>query len=201
MRNSITLVAAREEIPPRVRGLPRGNKRSALRALRTGNKMAMICWSPRTELQTFGSDPFFRRFFDWGDVDSLGANGERTWYPPMNLVEEKDQLLAHLELPGIDPKSVQVTLQGDLLVIQGERKDEHEETQGKYLKREHAYGSFQRSVQLPYPVQADKVKAQYKNGIMTIVLPKAEESVGRQIPVEVNSRRDEVSTQSERNRT
>jgi HSP20 family protein len=161
--------------------------------------MALIRWSPRTELHTFGSDPFLRRFFDRIDADFLGGNGEHTWYPPLDLVEEKDRLLAHLELPGIDPESVQVTLQGDLLVIQGERKDEHEETQSKYLKREHAYGSFQRSVQLPYRVQADKVKAQYKNGIMTIVLPKAEESVGRQIPVEVSHRRDAVSTHSERN--
>ena len=147
--------------------------------------MALIRWSLRTDLQPFGSEPFFRRFFDLVDSDSLGGNGERTWYPPMDLIEEKDRLLAHLELPGIDPKSVQVNLQGDLLVIQGERNEEREETQGKYLKREHAYGSFQRSVQLPYHVQSDKVKAQYKNGIMTIVLPKAEEHVGRQIPVEV----------------
>ena len=147
--------------------------------------MARIRWSPRTELQAFGCDPFFRRFFDLVDEDFLGGKGERTWYPPMDLVEEKDRLLAHLELPGIDPKSVQVNVQGDLLVIQGERKAEREENQGKYLKREHAYGSFHRSVQLPYHVQPDKVTAQYKNGIMTIVLPKAEEHVGRQIPVEV----------------
>ena len=160
--------------------------------------MALIRWSPKTELQTFGSDPFFRRFFDLFDTEFLGGNGERTWYPPMDLVEEKDRLLVHLELPGIDAKSVQVNLQGDLLVIQGERKEEREETQGKYLKREHAYGSFQRSVQLPYHVQAENVKAQYKNGIMTIVLPKVEEYVGRQIPVEVENslRRDEVSTHS-----
>lgn len=147
--------------------------------------MSLIRWTPRTELEPYGRDPIIRSFFDLVDGDYFGGNSERTWCPPMDLVEEKDRLLAHVELPGIDPKSVQVSLQGDLLVIQGERKEEHEETQGKYLKREHAYGSFQRSVQLPYHVQADKVKAQYKNGIMTIVLPKAEEYVGRQIPVEV----------------
>lgn len=148
--------------------------------------MSLIRWTPRAELEPFGRDPMFRRYFDLVDNrDFFGGNSERTWCPPMDLVEEKDRLLAHVELPGIDPKSVQVSLQGDLLVIQGERKEEREETQGKYLKREHAYGSFQRSVQLPYHVQADKVKAQYKNGIMTIVLPKAEEYVGRLIPVEV----------------
>ena len=147
--------------------------------------MSLIRWTPRTELELFGRDPMFRRLLDLVDSDSFGGNSDRTWCPPMDLVEEKDRLLAHVELPGIDPKSVQVSLQGDLLVIHAERKEEHEETQGKFLKREHTYGSFQRSVQLPYHVQADKVKAQYKNGIMTIVLPKAEEYVGRQIPVEV----------------
>jgi|RhiMethySRZTD1v2_1073278.scaffolds.fasta_scaffold420486_2 HSP20 family protein len=147
--------------------------------------MSLIRWTPRTEQELFGRDPIFSRLFNLVDIDSFGGNSERTWCPPMDLVEEKDRLLAHVELPGIDPKSVQVSLQGDLLMIQGERKEEHEETQGKYLRREHAYGSFQRSVQLPYHVQADKVKAQYKNGIMTIVLPTAEEQVGRQILVEV----------------
>ena len=147
--------------------------------------MALIRWTPRTELAFTGRDPLLTRFLDLVDGDFFAGNSERTWCPPMDLVEEKDRLLAHVELPGIDPKSVQVSLQGDLLVIQGDRKEEREETQGKFLKREHAYGSFQRSVQLPYHVQADKVKAQYKNGIMTIVLPKAEEYVGRQIPVEV----------------
>ena len=147
--------------------------------------MSLIGWTPRTELVPFGRDPIFRPLFDLVESDFFGGNSERTWCPPMDIVEEKDRLLAHVELPGIDSKSVQVSLQGDLLVIQGERKEEHAETQAKYLKREHAYGSFQRSVQLPYHVQADKVKAQYKNGIMTIVLPKAEEYVGRQITVEV----------------
>jgi len=148
-------------------------------------EMSLIRWSPRTELESFGRDPIFTRFFDLIDSEFAGRNSERPWCPPMDLVEEKDRLLAQVELPGIDPKSVQVSLQGDLLVIQAERRDEHDETQGRYLEREHAYGSFQRSVKLPYHVQADKVKAQYKNGIMTIVLPKAEEYVGRQIPVEV----------------
>ena len=148
--------------------------------------MSLTRWTPRTEPGPYGGDPIFRRFFDLVDSDFFGGDSAHAWCPPMNLVEEKDRLLAHVELPGIDPTSVQVSLQGDLLVIQGQHQGEHEETQAKYLKREHASGPFQRSVQLPYHVQADKVKAHYKNGIMTIVLPKAQEDVGRQIPVEVD---------------
>ncbi len=145
--------------------------------------MALIRWSPRTELQSFARDPFFRRFFD--GLDSLDEALDRPWYPRLDLLEEKDKLVAELELPGIDPKTVQIQLQGDVLAIQGERKEERETKDAKYLKREACYGSFTRTVHLPYRVQSDKVKARYKDGVMTIDLPKAEEFVGRQIPVEV----------------
>jgi HSP20 family protein len=103
----------------------------------------------------------------------------------MDLVEEKDRLLVQLELPGIDPKNVEINLQGDLLTVSGERKDSSERTEGKVLKREQSYGAFQRTLQLPFRVQSEKVKATYEKGVMTISLPKVEEQVGRQIPVDV----------------
>ena len=80
---------------------------------------------------------------------------------------------------------MQIHLQDDLLTIQGDRKAETKSEDGKILKRERVVGPFTRSVQLPYRVQAEKVKATYRNGVMTVHLPKAEEQVGRQIPVEV----------------
>lgn len=146
--------------------------------------MALVRWTPRTELESFSRDPFFRRFFDM--FDEFDASLDRPWFPRLDLVEEKDRLVAKFELPGIDPKNVQIDLQGDVLTIQGERTEEKNEDGGsKLLKREQLFGSFTRTVQLPYRVQAEKVKAQYRNGVMTISLPKAEEYVGRQIPVEV----------------
>ena len=147
--------------------------------------MALVRCNPRLELERVFGDPFFRQFFDLESGDEILGSAERRWYPLMDLVEKPDRLLARLELPGVDPKNVQINLQGDTLVVQGERREENEESKGKYLKREHIYGSFQRTVRLPYRVQADKVKAQYRNGVMTIELPKAEEHVGRQIPVEI----------------
>jgi len=146
--------------------------------------MTLVRWAPRMELDSFTRDPFFRRFFDV--FDEFDSSLDRPWYPRLDLLEEKDRLVANVELPGIDPKNVQINLQGDVLTIQGERSEEKTEDNGrKYLKREQLYGSFTRSVQLPYRVQAEKVKAQYRNGVMTISLPKAEEYVGRQIQVEV----------------
>lgn len=146
--------------------------------------MALVRWAPRTELDGFARDPFFRRLFDMMNDDEL-FTGERTWFPALDLVDEKDRLVLHVELPGVDPKDVQISLQDDVLTIQGQRKSDVEEGKGKFLKREHVYGSFQRTLQLPYRVQGDKVKAHSRDGILVVTLPKAEEHVGRQIPVEI----------------
>jgi HSP20 family protein len=145
--------------------------------------MALIRWSPRAEMGSLARDPFFRHFFD--AFDDTDAGFDRPWYPALDLVDDKDALVAKLEVPGIDPQDVQINLQGDVLTVQGERKEVHESQNAKLLKREQSYGSFTRTVQLPYRVQADKVKARYKDGVMTITLPKAEEFVGRHIPVEI----------------
>jgi len=145
--------------------------------------MSLIRWNPRAELASFDRDPLFRRLFDV--FDEFETNGERRWSPRLDLVEEKDRLVATLDLPGVDPKNIQIHLQGDVLTIQGERVEEAEKKEGsKVLQREQFYGSFTRTMQLPYHVQADKVKAQYRNGVMTVSLPKAEQFVGRSIPVE-----------------
>ena len=145
--------------------------------------MSLIRWSPRTELGSVASDPFFRRFLN--AFDDLDMSLDQPWHPRLDLIEEKDSLVVKVELPGIDPKSVRIDLQGEVLTIQGERREEKEVEGTRYLKREHLFGSFTRTVQLPYRVQADKVKAQHHNGLLNITLPKSEEFVGRQIPVEI----------------
>ena len=147
--------------------------------------MTLIKWQPRSD---YFIDPFFDRldrqvselFGEW-PLESTAQN----WHPAMDLVEEKDRLVLRLELPGVDPKAIEINLQGNLLTVHGERKEESEHKDGTVLKRERRIGSFQRTLQLPYSVQSDKVKASYDKGVMTISLPKVEAQVGRQIPVEV----------------
>lgn len=144
----------------------------------------MIRRAPRPEIEAWTRDPFFRRFFDlWNDEEGF-TNGS-SWHPAMDLVEEQDRLVVEVELPGIEPQDVHIDLQGEVLTVHGERKQETEQKQGKFLKREQRTGAFRRTLQLPYPVQSDTVKAQYKNGVLTITLPKAEDHVGRHIQVEV----------------
>jgi HSP20 family protein len=144
--------------------------------------MASIRWTPRTDLETYSRDPFFRGLWDLFDDRTAPAN--HVWYPAMDVVDEQDRLVVNVDLPGIDPKDVQVNLQNDVLTVHGERKH-GPESNGKVLKREQVYGSFTRTLELPYRVQVDAVKAQYRNGVMSIALPKAEEHIGRQIPVEL----------------
>ncbi len=143
---------------------------------------SLVQFTPRTTLDLFRRDPFFGRFFE-GFLDE-GTESAHAWMPAMDLIDEDDALLVNLEIPGIDPKEIEVNLQGDVLTVRGERKSEYEENKGKWLRREQVYGSFQRSVKLPYPVEADKVKAKTHNGVMSIRLPKAQEVIGRRIPVE-----------------
>jgi len=104
----------------------------------------------------------------------------------LDLVDEDEKLVVHVEIPGMEAKDVQVTLQDDVLTVRGERKLEPS-AKGKVLKREQVYGVWSRTVELPYRVQIDRVKAGYKNGVMTITLPKSEQHLGRSIPVEIES--------------
>lgn len=145
--------------------------------------MTMVKWNPSNLERTFAGEPFFDRFFDLFE-DGSWATPQGSWLPAMDMSEDNDRIVIRVELPGIDPKSVDVKLAGDRLTLRGERKMEtHEGT--TMLKRERIYGVFSRTVQLPYQVDATKVRATSTNGVMEIELPKAEPFVSREIPIEV----------------
>jgi len=101
----------------------------------------------------------------------------------MDISETKDSLVAKVEVPGMDPKDIHISLQEDLLTIKGEKKQEKEEKDEHYHRVERAYGGFTRSVRLPVAVDASKVTASFKNGLLTITLPKTPSARGTTIPV------------------
>lgn len=121
------------------------------------------------------------------NLDRLFApevNAERTWHPALEVTEAEGEFVVSVELPGVKASEVKVTLDGDVLTISGERK--YEGAQESELRlSERAYGKFERSVRLPAPVQADKVGASGKDGILTVTLPKTEEAKPREIKVAV----------------
>jgi HSP20 family protein len=108
------------------------------------------------------------------------------WTPALDLYEEKDNLVVKVELPGMKREDIDVSLHEGSLSISGERKSEEKHQDADVYRTERFVGRFQRTVALPAPVAADKVKAQYKEGILTITLPKTEEAKPKRIDVNVN---------------
>lgn len=129
-------------------------------------------------------DPFFRL---WRQVDSLfdeffgravpgpGDGGARMVGLPLELQETADAFKILAEVPGVDEKDVEVTVSGDMLTIKGEKKAATERTENGAFVSERSYGSFMRSIRLPQGVEADKIEAAFKNGVLTITLPKPAE--------------------------
>jgi HSP20 family protein len=125
-------------------------------------------------------DRLFDRFFEtkWDEFSALGE-----WAPSMDISETKDSLVAKVEVPGMEEKDIQVALQENLLTIKGEKKHEKEEKDEHYHRVERSYGAFTRSVRLPVAVDASKVTAKFKNGLLTVTLPKTPAAKGTTIPV------------------
>jgi HSP20 family protein len=123
------------------------------------------------------------RLFDdmWrGAVAAPAASG---FAPRLDVVERDGELLVSAELPGLEEKDISVEVHGNVLSLQGEKKSEHEERKAGWHWSERSYGSFRRMVELPVDVEADKASASFKNGVLTITLPKAESAKVRNIPV------------------
>lgn len=108
------------------------------------------------------------------------------WTPALDVYEEKENFVVKAELPGMKKEDIDVSLHAGSLSISGERKSEAKEENSEVCRTERYFGRFQRTVTLPAPVAADKVKAQYKDGILTITLPKTEEAKPKQIDVSVS---------------
>ena len=108
------------------------------------------------------------------------------WTPALDLYEEKDNFVVKAELPGMKREEIQVSLHEGSLSISGERKSEEKHKSAEVHRTERFFGRFLRTVTLPGAVAADKVKAQYRDGVLTVTLPKTEESKPKQIDVHVN---------------
>jgi HSP20 family protein len=107
------------------------------------------------------------------------------WAPAVDIWEDKDNLVLTFEIPGIRDKDVNVSITDDLLSVRGERRFDRDVKDESYHRLERVYGKFERNVQLPMPVQADKVKAVYREGVLEITLPKAEEVKPKQIKIDI----------------
>jgi HSP20 family protein len=120
------------------------------------------------------------------ELDSLFESTVKSWAPALDVHEDKDSFVVRTELPGLKREDIEVSLHDSALIISGERKVEKVEAGVEVHRQERYYGKFQRSLALPTPVAADKIKAQYKDGVLTVTLPKVEEAKPKQIDISVN---------------
>ena len=108
---------------------------------------------------------------------------EREWLPPFDVAETAEEIVVQTELPGMEIKDIDITLTDGLLSIKGEKKKEKVDKQEHYRRVERVYGSFSRSFSLPAEVRADGIDAKYRDGVLTVTLPKAEEAKPKRIEV------------------
>jgi HSP20 family protein len=108
------------------------------------------------------------------------------WTPPFDVYEEKDSYVVKAELPGMKKEEINVSIENGELVISGERKGEAKGEGAEVYRSERYFGKFQRTVSLPATVAAKDVRAEYKDGVLTVTLPKSEESKPKQIEVKVS---------------
>jgi HSP20 family protein len=157
--------------------------------------MAIERWRPFVSVERW--DPFRNMSDMQGEVNRLfdsflgrpaaSATGPalRTWAPVLDIHETKDDLVLSFELPGVTDKDVSLSITGDLLTLKGERMANRDVKDESVYHVERVYGKFERSVQLPIPVQAEKVKATYRDGVLEVRLPKVEEVKPKAIKIDI----------------
>lgn len=110
-----------------------------------------------------------------------------TWSPAVDIFETEQNLVLKAELPGIDPKDVEVRVENNTLFLSGQRKFENEVKEENYHRVERSYGSFSRTFALPGTINAENVSAEYKGGILTLTMPKREEAKPKTIKINVSN--------------
>jgi HSP20 family protein len=129
-------------------------------------------------------------------VGILG-NGNNAVMLPLDVAENENEFMVKASMPGVRPEDVQITAQGDTLVIRGEIKADEEKKDERYHLRERRYGQFLRTVTLPTPISADKAQAKFENGVLTLILPKAEEAKPKQIKIAPSSQAQDAKSQAQ----
>jgi HSP20 family protein len=125
---------------------------------------------------------FFDRFL--GGLPGPWREGDL--WPTLDVTESRENYTVTVELPGVDKKDLDVTIEDDVLIVRGEKKKESEEKDESYHRVERSYGSFSRSLRLPGKVDPENIKAKFKKGVLTLTVPKPEEERGRKIEIKAD---------------
>jgi HSP20 family protein len=146
--------------------------------------MNLVKWNPWREMPTLHNrinrlfdDPFF----SVGRMEDDAVMG--MWNPAVDLYEKDDHYMIKVELPGVDKNNVKIDLKDRLLTLSGERTYDNEVNEENYHRREMSYGKFQRAFTLPADVDSDKIKAEFKDGVLQIEIPKPAEKKAKQVTI------------------
>jgi HSP20 family protein len=146
--------------------------------------MQLTRWTPNNNFFTVPTlfDSFFNDFFS-PEKRPTEKDGLWGWNPAVDVYENDEAIIVKAELPGVDKNQITVDVEGRVLTIKGERKYENEVKEDNYYRRERSYGSFHRAFTLPDDVDPDAIKADYKDGVLKIQVPKSEAHKPKQITV------------------
>jgi len=144
--------------------------------------MNLVRWNPFNEVNLLQNQ--MNRLFDSALQAWPGeSNGTTSWMPAADIYESDEDLVVNLDLPGIDPKTVDIRVENNILTIRGERQFSQKQNAENYHRVERSYGAFGRSFTLATSVNPDKIRATYQSGVLIIVMPKAEAAKPRKIQI------------------
>ena len=144
--------------------------------------MTLTRWNPARDFIRMQED--FDRFFRGFLPETSLARG--TWEPAVDIGETNNAYLITADLPGLTKDEIKINYQDGVLTIHGEKQQEKEEKNKNYHRIERSYGVFERSFRLPSRIAADKIDAKYKDGVLTLTLPKTEEARPKEIPIKIS---------------
>jgi HSP20 family protein len=141
-------------------------------------------WNPFREMEHFRRDfdDLFDRFFG---RRKRGGTEQAPVEPAVESYIEAGKMVIRADLPGIDPKNVEISVTGDVLTIKGSREERSEQKERNFVVKEVSYGSFERSITLPQGVKAEDIKAAYKDGVLELTAPAPRETAARKVAIEV----------------
>lgn len=146
---------------------------------------AISRWDPFRNLSTLQEQ--VNRLFDSNFATRSDNSALTTWAPPVDIYETENELVVKADLPDMNEKDLDVRVENNMLTIRGDRRFAQEVKEDNYLRVERAYGSFSRSFSLPNTVNTEAIKAEYKNGVLTVELPKRAESKPKQVKISVTA--------------
>ncbi len=142
--------------------------------------MPIVRWDPFSDLVQFRDE--IGRWFE-GSAEKDKERRSANWAPSIDIKETDKEIIVKADLPGMDIKDIDVSIDSDSLIIKGERRFDKEEKEKDYVRVERSYGSFYRSFTIGVPVKEDEIKASYKNGVLDVIVPKAEVKKAKKVEI------------------